>query len=54
MSIVLNLTEYNINIFYMENDLSGYRKSYEKGALLKANVPENPLELFQKWFYEVE
>jgi len=38
----------------MENDLSGYRKSYEKGALLKANVPENPLELFQKWFYEVE
>ena len=38
----------------MENDLSNYRKSYEKGALLKSNVPENPMELFQKWFYEVD
>lgn len=38
----------------MEKDLSNYRKSYEKGALLKSNVPENPLELFQKWFYEVD
>ena len=38
----------------MDRDLSDYRKSYEKGALLKNNVPENPLELFQKWFYEVE
>ena len=34
----------------MDKDLSNYRKSYEKGALLKSNVPENPLELFQKWF----
>jgi pyridoxamine 5'-phosphate oxidase len=38
----------------MNNDLSDYRKSYEKGALLKSNVPENPMELFQKWFYEVD
>lgn len=38
----------------MEKDLSNYRKSYEKGALLKSNVPENPMELFQKWFYEVD
>jgi len=38
----------------MNNDLSNYRKSYEKGALLKSNVPENPMELFQKWFYEVD
>lgn len=38
----------------MEKDLSNYRKSYEKGALLKSNVPENPLELFQKWFYDVD
>ena len=38
----------------MENDLSNYRKSYEKGALLKTNVSENPMELFQKWFYEVD
>ncbi|TJY34028.1 pyridoxamine 5'-phosphate oxidase [Pontimicrobium aquaticum] len=36
------------------NDLSNYRKSYEKGELLKSNVPENPMELFQKWFYEVD
>ena len=37
----------------MNNDLSNYRKSYEKGELSKKNAPENPLELFQKWFYEV-
>ena len=38
----------------MEKDLGNYRKSYEKGELLKKNVPENPMELFQKWFYEVD
>lgn len=38
----------------MEKDLSNYRKSYEKGELLLNEVPENPLELFQKWFYEVD
>ena len=38
----------------MNKDLSNYRKSYEKSELLKKNVPENPLELFQKWFYEIE
>lgn len=38
----------------MNKDLSGYRKSYEKSELLKKNVPENPLELFQKWFYQVD
>lgn len=38
----------------MNKDLSNYRKSYEKRELLKKNVPENPLELFQKWFYEIE
>jgi pyridoxamine 5'-phosphate oxidase len=37
----------------MENDLSNYRKSYEKSELSKQSVPENPLELFQKWFYAV-
>lgn len=36
------------------NDLGNYRKSYEKGALLKSNIPENPIELFQKWFFEVD
>lgn len=38
----------------MEKDLSNYRKSYEKGELLLNEVPENPLELFQKWFHEVD
>lgn len=38
----------------MENDLSGYRKSYEKGALLEDQIPENPIELFRHWFMEVD
>ena len=38
----------------MEKDLSNHRKVYQKNALTKASVPENPMELFQKWFYEVE
>ena len=38
----------------MENDLGNYRKSYEKGALLLKDTPENPMELFQKWFYEID
>ena len=38
----------------MEKDLSNYRKSYEKGALLLKDTPENPMELFQKWFYEID
>ncbi|SEQ94167.1 Pyridoxamine 5'-phosphate oxidase [Hyunsoonleella jejuensis] len=38
----------------MENDLSNYRKSYNKGELLLKEAPENPLELFQKWFFEVD
>ncbi|XCF04989.1 pyridoxamine 5'-phosphate oxidase [Tamlana crocina] len=38
----------------MEKDLSNYRKSYEKAELLLSEVPENPIELFQKWFYEVD
>ena len=38
----------------MEKDLSNHRKVYQKNALTKATVPENPMELFQKWFYEVE
>jgi pyridoxamine 5'-phosphate oxidase len=38
----------------MERDLSNYRKSYEKGELLLENVPANPMELFQKWFFDVE
>lgn len=38
----------------MEKDLGSYRKSYEKGELLLNEVPENPMELFQKWFYQVD
>lgn len=38
----------------MQKDLSNYRRSYEKKELLESEVPENPMELFQKWFFEVE
>lgn len=34
-------------------DLSDYRKSYIKGELIEENVPEDPMALFQKWFYQV-
>ncbi len=36
------------------NDLSNYRKSYEKSELLETNIPEDPFNLFNKWFHEVE
>ncbi|MDX6182706.1 pyridoxamine 5'-phosphate oxidase [Flavobacterium sp. Fl-77] len=36
------------------NDLSNYRKSYEKSELLEANIPEDPINLFNRWFHEVE
>jgi pyridoxamine 5'-phosphate oxidase len=36
------------------NDLSNYRKSYEKNELLEHNLPKNPLDLFDYWFKEVE
>lgn len=35
-------------------DLSNYRKSYEKGTLLESNIPEDPINLFKRWFHEVE
>ena len=38
----------------MDKDLSSYRKSYEKSALIEDLISDNPMELFQKWFYEVE
>ena len=38
----------------MEKDLSNYRKVYQKKELSAKKVPENPMELFRKWFYEVE
>lgn len=36
------------------NDLSNYRKSYEKNELLESNIPEDPINLFNTWFHEVE
>jgi pyridoxamine 5'-phosphate oxidase len=38
----------------MEKDLGNYRKSYGKSALMEDAISDNPMELFQKWFYEVE
>jgi pyridoxamine 5'-phosphate oxidase len=35
-------------------DLSNYRKSYEKSQLLESNIPEDPINLFHRWFYETE
>ena len=35
-------------------DLSDYRKTYNKGELIEANVPEDPMALFQKWFHQVD
>ena len=38
----------------MQKDLGKYRKAYEKSALMEGAISDNPMELFQKWFYEVE
>jgi pyridoxamine 5'-phosphate oxidase len=38
----------------MEKDLSNYRKSYDKDALLEATTPENPIELFRDWFLDAD
>lgn len=35
-------------------DLSNYRRSYEKSELLENNLPEDPINLFKKWFIEAE
>jgi pyridoxamine 5'-phosphate oxidase len=36
------------------SDLSNYRKSYEKSALLETNIPKEPIALFNQWFLETE
>lgn len=38
----------------MEENLSNYRKEYKKSALLETDIPDNPMQLFQTWFFEVE
>lgn len=35
-------------------DLSNYRRSYEKSELTEDNLPEDPIKLFHKWFHEVD
>ena len=34
--------------------MSNYRKSYEKSELLESSIPEDPINLFNRWFHEVE
>lgn len=38
----------------MDKDLGNSRKIYQKQELLESNVPENPMELFQKWYFNAE
>lgn len=38
----------------MDQDLGNQRKVYQKKELLESNIPENPMELFQQWYFEVE
>jgi len=38
----------------MQKDLGNYRKTYDKSELIESNIGDNPMELFQKWFYETE
>ncbi|WP_222983796.1 pyridoxamine 5'-phosphate oxidase [Flagellimonas meishanensis] len=38
----------------MQNDLSNYRKAYEKSSLTEDSIDANPMQQFQKWFYEAE
>lgn len=38
----------------MAEDLSAYRKSYERGALSEDTVDANPMQQFRKWFHEVQ
>ncbi|MEY8847784.1 pyridoxamine 5'-phosphate oxidase [Psychroserpens sp. XS_ASV72] len=38
----------------MNTDLGDYRKSYQKHELLEENISDNPMEVFQNWFHEVD
>ncbi len=38
----------------MSQDLSNYRRVYQKGTLDESNTPDNPIELFRDWFFEAE
>jgi pyridoxamine 5'-phosphate oxidase len=36
------------------HDLGDYRKSYTKSELLETQIPEDPINLFHRWFHEAE
>jgi pyridoxamine 5'-phosphate oxidase len=38
----------------MDKDLGNSRKVYLKQELLETNIPKNPMELFQKWYFNAE
>ncbi|PWA04377.1 pyridoxamine 5'-phosphate oxidase [Flavobacterium psychrotolerans] len=38
----------------MNQDLGDYRKSYNQNELLETNIPEDPINLFHRWFFEVQ
>ncbi|MEN8797616.1 MAG: pyridoxamine 5'-phosphate oxidase [Flavobacteriaceae bacterium] len=38
----------------MQEDLHSNRKAYKKSALSEDSIPDNPLELFRNWYYEIE
>ncbi len=38
----------------MKEDLGNNRKAYQKSKLSEDSISENPMELFRKWYYEVE
>lgn len=38
----------------MNHDLGDYRKSYDQNELLESNIPEDPINLFHRWFFEVQ
>lgn len=35
-------------------DLGNYRKSYDKSELLESQLPQDPINLFHRWFHETE
>src|SRR5690606_6220280 len=35
-------------------DLSNYRQSYERSELLESSIPDDPINLFNRWFHETE
>ena len=35
-------------------DLSNYRKSYDKSEVLESAIPEDPINLFNAWFHEIK